>query len=832
MSPRPKSKVRKKNLAVRPSRPARGRAAATNGARTTAAGGTTRKSADTDASHLVVYVHGIGNKPRESVLRCQWDNALFGTNMGDRTRMAYWVNRKRYPLPDPADCAGADRVEPTSAEVRSLALRPSADFTAADFDADIAALTKSAAERKVLRAIAARMAVPPRDTTGEAMRVSAREVREKVIPLPEPARRLISRFLTGMFLEDVHDFLFDKAERTRMCGVLEQRLTAGAGPFIVIAHSQGTMVAYQTLFDLARRRPDLKVPLLVTMGSPLGMQEVVDRMRAFTGVRRGPLPMPACVSRWINIADRLDPVAIDNELHGDYALPDPQRNEKDGFGANPDWQRDPHSATGYLSTEFVRDAVWDTFGPSFAQSVRGFVVARDLHADLSDAPDERHAVLIELKGPRTGDNAAEARKALPTVMARGKVLADHIRRLHKKSEVAEELGAVEELNRFVAARLNRLEVEALHAQFKDLNISRVWRNGIKRALISESVKTIQASTAHLGYGALGRDIEWAVLDTGVVAAHPHFGEHHKNIASEWNCTGHKPLQKAAPGSHPAADGDGHGTHVCGIIAGHFPGELSSREHPELPPARFYGMAPEMKLHVYKVLNDQGVGQDSWIIKALDHIAQVNESAGGLVIHGINLSLGSSFDPEVYGCGHTPLCEELRRLWRQGVLVCVSAGNEGYAVLRSSEGDVEANMDLSIGDPANLDDCIAVGSVHKVNPHTYGVSYFSSRGPTADGRSKPDVVAPGERVLSAKHRFPGQPSKASRIEDYYVEMGGTSMACPHVSGLLGAFLSVRREFIGYPDRVKQILLANCTDLSRDPYIQGRGLPNLTKMLLNT
>ena len=67
--------------------------------------------------------------------------------------------------------------------------------------------------------------------------------------------------------------------------------------------------------------------------------------------------------------------------------------------------------------------------------------------------------------------------------------------------------------------------------------------------------------------------------------------------------------------------------------------------------------------------------------------------------------------------------------------------------KALDGDIDANMDLSIGDPANLDEAIAVGSVNKTNPHTYGISYFSSRGPTADGRQKPDLVAPGERILS-------------------------------------------------------------------------------------
>jgi subtilisin family serine protease len=151
------------------------------------------------------------------------------------------------------------------------------------------------------------------------------------------------------------------------------------------------------------------------------------------------------------------------------------------------------------------------------------------------------------------------------------------------------------------------------------------------------------------------------------------------------------------------------------------------------------------------------------------------------------------------------------------------------VLQTLGGTVDANMDLSIGDPANLEEAIAVGSIHKENPHTYGVSYFSSRGPTADGRQKPDLVAPGERVVSCRHVVKKKPAS---VEDLYVEMSGTSMAAPHVSGVIAAFLSVRREFIGDPDRVKEILLANCTDLRRDRPQQGAGMPNLVKMLVNT
>ena len=59
-----------------------------------------------------------------------------------------------------------------------------------------------------------------------------------------------------------------------------------------------------------------------------------------------------------------------------------------------------------------------------------------------------------------------------------------------------------------------------------------------------------------------------------------------------------------------------------------------------------------------------------------------------------------------------------------------------------------------------------------------------------------------------------------------------MAAPHVSGVLAAFLSARREFVGQPDRVKELLLQHCTDLKRDRPQQGAGMPNLVRMLVAT
>ena len=139
------------------------------------------------------------------------------------------------------------------------------------------------------------------------------------------------------------------------------------------------------------------------------------------------------------------------------------------------------------------------------------------------------------------------------------------------------------------------------------------------------------------------------------------------------------------------------------------------------------------------------------------------------------------------------------------------------------------MPLTIGDPANLEEAVVVGSVHKESPHIYGGSYFSSRGPTADGRQKPDVVAPGERILSCRNKPVG---RKQSVEELYVELSGTSMAAPHVSGQLAAFLSIHGEFIGYPDKVKDQLLESCTDLKRERAQQGAGLPNPVKMLVSS
>lgn len=765
----------------------------------------------------VIYVHGIGNKPVASVLKCQWDEALFGTGLGDRSRMAYWVNREYYPQPETTTCADSDTVEVDTAEVTThtvLALAKGLSPEELDpVEREIKALARSPEQEKWLRRVAAKL-TRTAEVSGER---AALDVTAKILPLPGFARERIARGLTRALLRDVNDFMFNAERRKAMTDSLVERLSAGGGPFVVVAHSQGTMISYEVLRQLKKSECD--VQLLVTVGSPLGLQEVQDVFRAWTGTpANGKLPRPPCVTRWVNVAERLDPVAVDSDLSDEFQGVENKRK----FFLNPDLPWHPHSATGYLRTRWVQDPVRETVSNAFAQATGQMVITRDLAEELENAraEDVRRA-LIEL---RSSDSQGSV--SIGDLAVIGKNVADTIRKMETARTRPPEQSSVEVMRRFVSAELTRNEAEQLRTLFNNLNIQRIWRDMEKRALINVSTHTIQARPANLGYGATGAGIGWAVLDTGIRGDHPHF-QLHKNIVMQFDCT-----KTGAPVQHfpdsaesRTLDANGHGTHVAGTIAGEF--SVKNRSAVEVHMA---GMAPQTKLFGFKVLRNDGTGSDSFIIKALDKIAEINESSSQLVIHGVNLSLGGGFDPSVYGCGHTPLCQELRRLWRQGVLVCLAAGNEGYAMLRSDAGLVAANLDLSIGDPANLEEAIAVGSVHKSNPHTYGISYFSSRGPTADGRRKPDVVAPGEGILSAFHDWPATKAAAKlTFEDLYVEMSGTSMAAPHVSGVLSAFLSIRREFVSFPDRVKDMLLRGCTSLARDPYIQGGGMPNLIKML---
>src|SRR5215831_3321261 len=172
-----------------------------------------------------------------------------------------------------------------------------------------------------------------------------------------------------------------------------------------------------------------------------------------------------------------------------------------------------------------------------------------------------------------------------------------------------------------------------------------------------------------------------------------------------------------------------------------------------------GMAPECKILSLKVLDDEGKGLSSSLIAALEYIQDLNGNGRRVRVHGVNMSVGYDFEPKWFACGQSPLCVEVDRLVRSGVVVVVAAGNTGYGFNQSLAGrPVAAGQDLTINDPGNADLAITVGSTHRDMPHVYGVSYFSSKGPTGDGRLKPTSWRPERRSFPVKADRWGQKAK--------------------------------------------------------------------------
>src|SRR5262249_11741301 len=144
-----------------------------------------------------------------------------------------------------------------------------------------------------------------------------------------------------------------------------------------------------------------------------------------------------------------------------------------------------------------------------------------------------------------------------------------------------------------------------------------------------------------------------------------------------------------------------------------------------------GVCPDINLYDFRVLEPSGDGDEFNIMAAMQFIRHLNAHQDYTVLHGVNLSLSIAHDVRNFGCGQNPVSQECTRLIGAGIVVVAAAGNEGYP--KSGPNGDETYKDISITDPGNAAAVITVGATHRNTPHTYGVSYFSSRGPTGDGR---------------------------------------------------------------------------------------------------
>lgn len=262
----------------------------------------------------------------------------------------------------------------------------------------------------------------------------------------------------------------------------------------------------------------------------------------------------------------------------------------------------------------------------------------------------------------------------------------------------------------------------------------------------------------------------------------------------------------------------HGTHVAGILAGNMPDGPTPGE----PENGLIGICPDIKLLDLKVFpepneEDSDPGDGFAIIAALEYLDWLNRDRSKPFVHGVNLSVSVPHRVDAHACGRTPVCQAAERLVNNGTVVVAAAGNAGFDPGLANTSLGNGYHDVSITDPGNAEAVITVGATHRSEPHTYGVSYFSSRGPTGDGRRKPDLVAPGEKILSAA------PGSKVELQD------GTSMAAPHVSGVAALLMARYPELIGQPRRIKEILMATATDLGRERDFQGAGLVDALRAL---
>lgn len=207
----------------------------------------------------------------------------------------------------------------------------------------------------------------------------------------------------------------------------------------------------------------------------------------------------------------------------------------------------------------------------------------------------------------------------------------------------------------------------------------------------------------------GKGVTIAVLDTGV-HPHPDF---------EGRLLGQVDFVQGLP---IAYDDNGHGTHVSGCAAGD--GTMSEGIHK--------GMANEANIIGVKVLAGSGSGRNSDIIKGIQWCIENKDELG---IRVINMSLGG---PSSKDWENDPINQAVKAAHDAGLVVLAAAGNEG------------PNR-KTVGSPGNSPDAITVGAADdKDTPDRSDdtMADFSSRGPTKDGRPKPDIIAPGEHIFAA------------------------------------------------------------------------------------
>lgn len=333
------------------------------------------------------------------------------------------------------------------------------------------------------------------------------------------------------------------------------------------------------------------------------------------------------------------------------------------------------------------------------------------------------------------------------------------------------------LGNFYAVNITTDQLSALE---ENNDVKKIWAEKEYHALLDVSVPLIKVGSFwNNSYNGSG--IKVCVLDTGINKNHPALA-------------GRVIAEKDFSGSGNTNDNYGHGTHVAGIIASNDP--------------VYRGVAPGALLLNAKVLNDAGSGSDQDIMNGIDWcIAQDADI--------LTLSLGG---PSSEGDGSDPLSQYVDLAVEAGKIVTIAAGNSGpYSTNSECRNRDATGASYSICEPGLSKEAITVGSTQSGKASIQDViSGFSSRGPTFDGRIKPDVTAPGEVIVSSV----GSSSFSGK--------SGTSMATPHVAGLAALIKQARPDIT--PAETKTLLMNSAIDLGQagKDNVYGAGRVNASEL----
>nr|ACV03428.1 preprosubtilisine [Thermococcus sp. AMT11] len=308
------------------------------------------------------------------------------------------------------------------------------------------------------------------------------------------------------------------------------------------------------------------------------------------------------------------------------------------------------------------------------------------------------------------------------------------------------------------------QVENVSAQVIDANITpEVVQNA------AWDIKVIQADLVWSKEGITGKGVVVAVVDTGVDCDH---------VMLEGACVGFANFVS----NEPAKDLNGHGTHVAGTVAGR---PVKARVDGQ--DVYISGVAPGASILAVKVLGRDGSGSMTQIIQGLDYVIQYKRKHPDEKII-VSMSLGSPF-----GSPNDPMVRKVEQLVNEEHIPAVIAAGNEFVLIDS---------------PGIAPHAITVAAVDR----NLKVADFSGKGPgiTAVQDIKPDIAAPGVKIISAR----------AGTKDGLIAMSGTSMATPHVSGV--AALVLQAKDIHTPDTLKGLLTATAKPLDAPVTWAGAGL----------